>query len=322
LEEVVEAGRAEEKPRRKKKKKKRPKDQPSHGIPGWAWWAGGLAGCLVLAVVGMVWAVRAGHVEWVITYCISLAVMLPVSLGILVLSMVVCSHLAGGIDFGEVHTAIPKAAALLLVINLINVLPFGAFLAFPVWLVGLMRLFGLDLWESRFLVAINWILNALAKTFLLGVVLAVLTHPKSHRDLADQPRQPHGASAQEDDLDAIEEMGGEYDVDEGSPGTPVVRVSFSGKPVGDAALVRLKNLPQLRTLELGSTRITDAGLTNLKGLTSLQTLDLSRTGVSDAGLAALKGLNQLQRLVLTGTQVTNAGVQDLQRALPRVNIVR
>jgi len=39
-------------------------------------------------------------------------------------------------------------------------------------------------------------------------------------------------------------------------------------------------------------------------------------------LQYLKGLTQLQWLFLDGTKVTDAGVQDLQKALPKLEILR
>ncbi len=49
---------------------------------------------------------------------------------------------------------------------------------------------------------------------------------------------------------------------------------------------------------------------------------LHNTQVTDAGLKELAGLTQLQMLYLHSTQVTDEGVQDLQRALPKVGIIR
>ena len=48
---------------------------------------------------------------------------------------------------------------------------------------------------------------------------------------------------------------------------------------------RLKGLPNLKTLDLGSTKVTDAGLAKLKPLANLSTLVLTSTAVTDAGLA-------------------------------------
>ena len=44
--------------------------------------------------------------------------------------------------------------------------------------------------------------------------------------------------------------------------------------------------------------------------------------LTDKGLQHLKRLSQLQTLDVSGTKVTDAGTDDLQRALPKVKIVR
>jgi hypothetical protein len=78
----------------------------------------------------------------------------------------------------------------------------------------------------------------------------------------------------------------------------VVVADFRGTQVGDADLAHLEGLTGLRVLSLRDTRVGDAGLAHLKGLTGLQNLDLFRTGVG------------------------YAGVEELQQALPKVEITR
>jgi Leucine-rich repeat (LRR) protein len=70
-------------------------------------------------------------------------------------------------------------------------------------------------------------------------------------------------------------------------------------------------LPQVRSLDLASSKTTDAGLEQLKTLTGLQCLNLSGTEITDAGLAHLKGLVQLQSLNLSQTNVKGAGLENL-----------
>jgi hypothetical protein len=60
----------------------------------------------------------------------------------------------------------------------------------------------------------------------------------------------------------------------------------------------------------------------LKALKCLEDLSLRNTHVTDAGLAHLKGLTTLQKLGLTDTKVTDAGIDDLQRALPSLQVAR
>ena len=103
---------------------------------------------------------------------------------------------------------------------------------------------------------------------------------------------------------------------------PLSRLHGASYPITDAGLEHLKESSQLRTVMLNQTRVTDAGLMHLSGLIQLQRLDLSDTQVTNAGLTHLRGLTQLQYLDLSGTQVTAAGVAQLQKALPKCDIVR
>ena len=111
----------------------------------------------------------------------------------------------------------------------------------------------------------------------------------------------------------------------------------------DAGLEQLKDLPQLRALELHASRFTDASLSHLKGLAQIEQLNLMDTAVSGEGLEQLKDLSQLRTLSFSGklsdaglqhlkvvtrlkglylwqTQVTAAGIRDLSAALPSCHI--
>ena len=62
--------------------------------------------------------------------------------------------------------------------------------------------------------------------------------------------------------------------------------------VGDAGLVHLKNLKQLKRLELRDTAVKGPGLVNIEGLKNLKVLDFAETTLTDEGLAHLKGLDR------------------------------
>jgi len=161
---------------RKKKRKRRSKPKPTHEVPLWVW--GALAGTfLLLAGIVSIAVIHAGYGLQLFVFAIGMAIILPVSIVILVISMFITSALLGGIDFGQAHIAIPKAGALLFVVNLLSMIPMiGPFLALPVWFLGLMGLFGLDFVEARTLVAINWSLNTIFKYFVLAAILSGMLH--------------------------------------------------------------------------------------------------------------------------------------------------
>jgi cytochrome c peroxidase len=96
----------------------------------------------------------------------------------------------------------------------------------------------------------------------------------------------------------IEKLGGKVEVDDKSPGKPVITVNLHGTKVTDDDLKHFKALPQLQKLNLGWTQIGDAGLEHLKDLTKLQRLVLDNTKVTDAGVKHLKGLTDLEYLNL------------------------
>jgi Leucine Rich repeat len=111
---------------------------------------------------------------------------------------------------------------------------------------------------------------------------------------------------------AIEKLGGTITRDEKAKGKPIVGVTFNGTPVTDAVVKELKELKELRTLDLNMTRVTDAGLKELVELTGLQKLCLGHTPVTDAGLKELKALKGLRTLYLYSTAVTDAGLKELK----------
>jgi hypothetical protein len=85
--------------------------------------------------------------------------------------------------------------------------------------------------------------------------------------------------------------------------------------ITDAGIARLKNLPQLRALNLSSCDITRAALDHLAELPLLTSLNLSYCNRLDD--SAIKGLNALSRLsyldIKACMQMTKAGINRLQR---------
>jgi Leucine-rich repeat (LRR) protein len=66
--------------------------------------------------------------------------------------------------------------------------------------------------------------------------------------------------------------------------------------VTDDGIVCLKQLPCLKMLDIGYSKVTDKGLYHLSQINSLEYLELPREGISDEGLIYLGGLNNLKHL--------------------------
>jgi hypothetical protein len=148
-------------------------------------WAIGAVAVFLLLIVAAISAAFAGYGHEVLLYGVIFAVMIPVSTGILILSMIISSSIAGGIEFGEVHVVIPKAIGLLLLVNIVQIIIPSLFgvpgyytrlIALPVWLFGLMLLFHLDLWEARFLIFVNWFFNYVSTWLVVLIVIAAMSH--------------------------------------------------------------------------------------------------------------------------------------------------
>jgi hypothetical protein len=93
-------------------------------------------------------------------------------------------------------------------------------------------------------------------------------------------------------------------------------------PLTDAGLAHLRGLKNLKSLEIWDTVVTDAGLAHLKDMQRLERLDLSNTAVTDQGVENLIRLTGLRTVYLKGTKVSAAGAERLNKALPKVEVVR
>jgi hypothetical protein len=106
-------------------------------------------------------------------------------------------------------------------------------------------------------------------------------------------------------------------------GTPaVISLDLSeNRNITDAGIARLKNLPQLKELNLSSCDITRRSLDHLAELPELRSLNLSYCNRLDD--SAVKGLNALTSLefldIQACMQITRAGVSRLQRRGLEIN---
>jgi hypothetical protein len=136
----------------------------------------------------------------------------------------------------------------------------------------------------------------------LGLLLAIGSRPLAQDKSGDQ----------EQAITYIKDRDGDVEVDEKSPGKPVVKVTLPGTNVTGVGLSLLKGLTQLRYLDLNGSKVTDAGLAYLKGMTKLSYLDLSNTRITDLGLEHLKGLTELETLKLGSIQISDYGLKHLK----------
>src|SRR5262249_39671451 len=125
------------------------------------------------------------------------------------------------------------------------------------------------------------------------------------------PRPPTERESPEQAVAALVKLGARIDVDDKRSDKPVVAVRFEGNQGGDGDMVHLEPLTQLELL-VPPVGITDAGLTHLKDLKQLRDIDLQTKSVGDAGMAHLRDLTELRTLALDGTQVGDAGLAHLQ----------
>lgn len=96
----------------------------------------------------------------------------------------------------------------------------------------------------------------------------------------------------------------------------IVELDFGGVPVPtdnrvevDLEKLRVNEMADLKTLNLGGTSITDADLRFLETLTNLESLDLQYTRISDSGMSSLASLSKLRALNLSGTRVSPRGLR-------------
>ncbi len=103
--------------------------------------------------------------------------------------------------------------------------------------------------------------------------------------------------------------------DDGVRGPLTRDLPAEGRPpviASDTQLASIRDLAELKLLDLGGTRVTDAGIVHLAGLRHLKYLNLGDTQVTDAGLAQLGRHPQLSLLNLQRTRVTDAGLAHLK----------
>lgn len=100
----------------------------------------------------------------------------------------------------------------------------------------------------------------------------------------------------------------------------IERLMLSKSGITDEQLAKLP-LMNLKSLELGDTKISDEGIQSLWPLKKLEDLDLSRTAVTSRGLKTLATLGSLQSINLDETAIDDAGIAHLSK-LPMLSGLR
>jgi hypothetical protein len=101
------------------------------------------------------------------------------------------------------------------------------------------------------------------------------------------------------------------------------RLDLMQTDVTDSSLAWAGRMPHLRVIWLMNKQLTDAGVAHLAGLSELEEIYLSDSRVTGAGLASLRHMRRLRLLWLGNTQVTDAGLVHLAELgqLRRLNLV-
>jgi hypothetical protein len=90
-------------------------------------------------------------------------------------------------------------------------------------------------------------------------------------------------------------------------------VHLEGCVFPDSLLAVLRDLPRLKQLQLGHSKVSNSGLHHLRGLVALESLTLIQTNIGNEGLVHLEGLRNLKSLTLPMTLVSDAGMQSLAK---------
>jgi hypothetical protein len=98
------------------------------------------------------------------------------------------------------------------------------------------------------------------------------------------------------------------------------RLNLTETETTDDGLAHLKDLKNITWLDLPKTKVTDEGLKIVARFGKLTWLNLAFTKVTNEGMMLLKDLYALESLRVGYTGVTEEGVQELQKALPKLDI--
>jgi hypothetical protein len=264
----------EDRPRRKKRRRRK---RRRSGTPAWVWWVAAGGGSVVgLLVTGVALIAFVGFEPLLLVFVIAFAIQLVLSTLIFILSMFISSAIVGGMEFGEIHTVIPKAMALLIVVNIIAFVPFGWIPSLIVMAVGCVVVFQLEMWEARVLVGVNVVLNVLVWYLVIPGIFTFIEHRLSgNEEGVVLPPHPTLIAQQAADFKALETLGGGYEADAERPGAPVIGIAREGARATEADVARPRGLSRLQALRPTRTPVPDAGVRDVRtALPQLQDIAL------------------------------------------------
>jgi len=105
--------------------------------------------------------------ETAVAYAIVFAIIFAYTLVVWLIVLTIYHNLIEPFDFGPLSTFAVKTLVIVAIVTTVVLLvPGGRYLALLIWWLGLAVLFGRDLWESRMLVVLLWVVN-----FVVGLAL-------------------------------------------------------------------------------------------------------------------------------------------------------
>lgn len=314
-------------PRRRKKKRRRyhDEDQPA-GKPAWFWllMVGSGLVTLIGMGIGLYFILTSEKGFDIALFGLEMAICVPISVVIFIASIFISNALGIGIDLGAAHTAIIKAAVLLLTVNIVDRVPLpysSLWLTLPTWIIGLMLLFQMDMWEARFIVVINWCIMFVIKLFLLGIFIAAIRGggiKETNTDFDEFPRDPRKGRIADPFGEPDEGEMQEEALERGRQEAISLIRKLGGQMERDPNEDRF-----IAIVHLDNTRLTDADLAKLTALHGeIKHMDISGTQVTDRGIVHLEKLQQLKHLYIGNTRITENGIRRLKQAIPEITIYR
>lgn len=158
---------------------------------GWPEWVWGLIFCgfgvfgsgIAIGIIAL-----QGYPLVALGMAAALGIAVPFGLVVLTISIFLSSMIGVGVNFGDIRATIPKSIGLVFVVTMISFIPFvGWIIAIPIWWLGLMFIFDLEMWETRVVFIINWGVNIVLKILILTMIVAAISKKVDQVTTPDPP---------------------------------------------------------------------------------------------------------------------------------------